>query len=181
MAKTHITKLTINPDSRYTPITNVLASDMPEGVVRNPDNQEILTWKREKEWAKYTYLKDTKKRLTEEYSTGLWTVYTYDENGKEISREDEQGWISKVPLTEIADAKLRSLFSYEMYYNGRDRLFFKIAPGIMYCPKTDYYDCRGCLGVKKDVIKKMPYTSRFLETFDPKEIISLYRKEKETK
>ena len=178
MAKTHITKLTINPDSRYTPITNVLVTDMPEGVVRNPDNQEILTWKREKEWAKYTYLKDTKKRLTEEYSTGLWTVYTYDENGKEISREDEQGWISKVPLKEIHDAKLRSLFSHEMHYNGRDRIFFRIAPGILYCPETDYYDCRGCLGVKKDVIKKMPYTSRFLETFDPKEIIALYRKEK---
>lgn len=177
MAKTHITNLTINADNRYTPITNVLVEGIPEGVIYHPDNGEVLTWKRDKEWLKYTYLEGSKKKLTEEYSTGVWTVYTYDDKGRETSKEDEQGWISKVPLKEIHDAKLRSLFSHEMHYNGRDRIFFRIAPGILYCPETDYYDCRGCMGVRKDVIKRMPYTSKFLEDYNPKELIEMYRKE----
>lgn len=177
MAKTHITKLTINPDSRYTPITNVLVTDIPEGVVRDLINGEILTWKRKDEWAKYTYLDNSKKRLTEEYSTGSWTIFTYDESGKESSREDQLGWVSNIPLKEIKNEKLRDLFSSEVHYNGQDRIFFKVTQGIRYCPKTDYYDCRGCYGVKKDVMKKMPYTSRFIESFDPTEIRELYKKE----
>lgn len=177
MAKTHITNIEISEDIRFTPITHIPLSGIPEGVVRDPVTQEILTWRRGVEWAKYTYLNNSKKRLTEEYSTGSWTIFTYDESGKETSREDQLGWISNIPLKEIHNEKLRDLFSAEVYYNGQERIFFKIAQGVRYCPKTDYYDCRGSYGVRKDVMKKMPYTSRILETFDPTELIELYKKE----
>ncbi len=121
MPKTHITKIEINQDSRYTPITNLLVSAIPEGVVRDPANDEILTWKRNREWVKYTYLINSKKRLTEEHSTGSWTIFTYDASGKETSREDELGWISNTPLKEIKNETLRNLFSAEMNYNGQER------------------------------------------------------------
>lgn len=177
MSKTHITKLPINPDNRYTPITNQSVLDIPEGVVRDTDTKEILTWKRQDGWLKYTYLPGSKKRLTEEYSTGAWMIYTYDETGKETSREDDRGWKSNLPLKPIRNEKLKEMFSHEVHYNASDRIFFRIATGVLYCPKTDYYDCRGHLGVKKDVMKRMPYTSKFLETFDPTELIELYKKE----
>jgi hypothetical protein len=177
MPKTHITKIEINQDSRYTPITGVSVADIPEGVVRDPINNEILTWRRGNEWVKYTYFNNSKKQLTEEYSTGSWTIFTYDESGKETSREDQLGWVSNIPLKEIKNKTLRDMFSSELYYNGQERIFFRIAQGMRYCPKTDYYDCRGCYGVRKDIIKKMPYTSRILESFDPTELIELYKKE----